>query len=97
MRLTSVDLPTLGRPTTATTGTERGTEVEEVSLVISVCSLLPGLLAGVRHTAAITGQPDDDVNHLVQVQLGGIDLHRVFGLAALRGVQAIAAVLFDLS
>src|SRR3984885_6903450 len=96
MRLTSVDLPTLGRPTTATTGTEMGTEVEEVSLVISVCSLLSGLLAWVRHTAALTGQPDDDVNHLVQVQLGGIYLHRVVGLAALRGVQAVAPVLLSL-
>src|SRR5271163_4492199 len=96
MRLTSVDLPTLGRPTTATTGTETGTEVEEVSLVIGVCSLLSGLLARVWYAAALTGQPDDDVDHLVQVQLGGIDLHRVVGLAALRGVQAIAAVLLDL-
>src|SRR5580700_8697846 len=96
MRLTSVDLPTLGRPTTATTGTETGTEVEEVSLVIGVCSLLSGLLARVRYAAALTGQPDDGVDHLVQVQLGGIDLHRVVGLAALRGVQAIAVVLLDL-
>src|SRR5580700_4688915 len=96
MRLTSVDLPTLGRPTTATTGTETGTEVGEVSLVIGVCSLLSGLLARVRYAAALMGQPDDDVDHLVQVQLGGIDLHRVVGLTALRGVQAIAAVLLDL-
>src|SRR5260370_38406776 len=96
MRLTSVDLPTLGRATKATTGTGTGTEVEEVSLVIGVCSLLSGLLARVRYAAALTGQPDDDVDHLVQVQLGGIDLHCVVGFAALRGVQAIAAGLLAL-
>src|SRR5260370_38054676 len=96
MRLPSVALPTLRRPRTATTGRETGTEVEEVSLVIGVCSLLSGLLTRVRYAAALMGQPDDDVDHLVQVQLGGIDLHRVVGLAALRGVQAIAAGLLAL-
>src|SRR5580658_8744637 len=92
MRFTSVDLPTLGRPTTATTGAGAGAED---MLDIGVCSSLSGLLARGRHVGALASQPDDGVDHLVQVEPGGVDLDRVVGLRALPGVELVAAVLID--
>ena len=77
---------------TATTGTDGDGD----SLGIGFCSLLSGLLARMRHAGVLAGQPDDDIDHLVQVEPGGIDLDRVVGLRALRGVEPVAAVLIDL-
>ena len=76
MRLTSVDLPTLGRPTTATTGAGPvglDVDVRLDAARTPITSLTPQHLLVQQLT-----QLGDD---LVDAQLGGVELDRVVGLA----------------
>ena len=70
MRLTNVDLPTLGRPTTATTGRETSDDGELVVLGHDVAKL------GMRSRT----KDDDLVDDLVERQGRRVDHHSVLGL-----------------
>src|SRR5215469_16324751 len=86
MRFTMVDLPTFGRPTTASTGCDPST-----------CQSVPsaaGSPAGERRMLA--SQPRDRVDHLGQRQAGGVDEHGVLGLGGLGGVQPVTPCLIGL-
>jgi hypothetical protein len=64
-------------------------------LLSDLLALLSDLLARVRYSSALAGQPNDDIDDLLQVEPGGIDQDRVVGFGTLRRVEAVTAVLLD--